>query len=487
MYSIHKKLNLTIVTSMMLVLSVTAVFLYLLIARQVESVFDNSLVDKTNALISLTEMDEEGLEFDFTEGMMPEFEIGDGAQYYQLWENGNELLVKSPSLQQQNLPRLGVAFGEYLFSDLILENGRNGRLVETLFLPRTEYDFDEPELEETKKNENDNQVELPTPQPITIVFARERETLNQTLLTIAITIFGVIVLVVSLSALIVRHLVRSGLSPLSNLARRVGKIDESRLDQRIAHSGEQSLEIAPIEDQLNHLLERLQSAFEREKRFSSNVAHELRTPLSELRTLAEVGRIVPESREQITEFFGDVADISAQMEKVVITLLELARSDAGLLRVDPEEIELGEFCDEIWKHSISDQGQDRTLIKNIPEGLTINTDREKLGMILSNLFNNAINYSPSDEAINIDARIQNNNVVIEVRNAAIDLKPEDIVHMRDRFWRKQGRQEASNGHSGLGLSLVDAFAKILSLNVKIQLDQKIFLISISGLTASLSK
>ena len=237
MYSIHKKLNLTIVTSMMLVLSVTAVFLYLLIARQVESVFDNSLVDKTNALISLTEMDEEGLEFDFTEGMMPEFEIGDGAQYYQLWENGNELLVKSPSLQQQNLPRLGVAFGEYLFSDLILENGRNGRLVETLFLPRTEYDFDEPELEETKKNENDNQVELPTPQPITIVFARERETLNQTLLTIAITIFGVIVLVVSLSALIVRHLVRSGLSPLSNLARRVGKIDESRLDQRIAHSG----------------------------------------------------------------------------------------------------------------------------------------------------------------------------------------------------------------------------------------------------------
>lgn len=486
MYSIQKKLNLTIVTGMVLVLMLSSIFLYYLIARQVQNVFDSTVLDKAQALISITELDEEGLEFDFTEGMMPEFEVGENAQYYQVWLKGEEMLVKSPSLRAENLPRLNSPLGQHIFADHQMANGVSVRLIEITFLPRVEMDADEEDEEEPEADNEqlEQTVELLQAEPVSLAFAREQESLKATLLNIALTIALVIILVLVFSGFMIRRLIGGGLMSLSSLANQVGKIDESNLDLRITHEGEQSIEIAPIEDQLNHLLSRLESAFEREKRFSSNVAHELRTPLSELKTLAEVGKMLPEDRDQIEGFFTDVADISSQMEKVLVMLLELARSDAGLLRVDPEDIELNDYCNQVWHQVSGTQDAGKTLLVNIADDLVVHTDRAKLGMILSNLFTNALSYSPQQAEIKIEASIRNNNVVLEVSNTATDLKPEDILHMSDRFWRKQ-RAGGESGHAGLGLSLVDALAKIMNLKVKLQLDQqKTLLVRISGLSAA---
>ncbi|MCG7910800.1 MAG: ATP-binding protein [Candidatus Thiodiazotropha taylori] len=362
----------------------------------------------------------------------------------------------------------GIALGDYRFQDLILPDGRAGRLIEINFMPRVEMD-DEEEI-----------VETPQPRAITMVYARERKSLDETLFAIAMTIFSIVVAVLLVTALLVWHLVGRGLLPLSILARQVSKIDESSLSARLSQPGEQSLEIAPIIDQLNHLLERLQSAFEREKRFSSNVAHELRTPLSELKTLSEVGQMMPEDREQLIAFFKDVGEISNQMEKVVITLLELARSDAGLLRSDPEEINLSSLCDSIWQMAKNDHVFDKQLIKQIPEGLIISTDREKFSMILNNIFVNAISYSPQEANIELSVEIAGDSLILRVKNMATDLRPEDIVHMKDRFWRKNKSQEGTS-HSGLGLTLVYALARILNFDISLDLDnQRIFVITISG-------
>ncbi len=273
MYSIRNQLNFTIIASMILVLSLTAVYLYLRIADHVEQVFDSAVYDKAQALISLTEMDEEDLEFDFAEeGMMLEFKGGEVAQYYQLWELGEKLLIKSPTLGETDLPRMGVTHGEHAFADLRLPDGRAGRLIEIVFMPRVEIEEEwKPEEDEDDDWRGDDYV-APVPQPITLVFARERESLDAALLLIASTIFSVILVVLLISGLLVWRLVGSGLTPLSRLAQQVSAIDESNLDARLSQKGARSIEIAPIEDQLNHLLERLQSAFERERRFSANAA-----------------------------------------------------------------------------------------------------------------------------------------------------------------------------------------------------------------------
>lgn len=480
MYSIRNRLNYTIVASMIVVLAITAVFLYVRVAGHVEAVFDGSLLNKAHSLISLTELDEEGLEFDFAEeGVMLEFQGGESPEYYQLWEQGVDLLIKSPSLDEADLPRMKTGLGSHQYADLQLPDKRAGRLIEINFMPRIEIEDD--------PDDEDYGVEVPPGKPVTMVYARERESLDDTLFIIGATIFGVIMIVLVISGLLVWRLVGRGLSPLSNLARQVSAIDESNLDARLIHEGDQSVEIAPIENQLNHLLERLQSAFEREKRFSANAAHELRTPLAELKTLAEVAKMVPDDQEQVLGFFNDVGEISGQMEKVVITLLELARSEAGLLHSDPEDIVLSRYCDEVWLQAVNGGGNGKSLVKHIPEGLVINTDREKLGMILSNLFINAVSYSPDQAEIEISAEIRNDNVVLEVKNASTDLKPEDVLHMKDRFWRKQ-KVQGDNSHSGLGLTLVEALAKIMKLDINLRLDnQQTFMVTISGFHPSLNQ
>jgi len=138
-YSIRNRLNVTIIASMVLVLSLTAVFLYLRITDHVERVFDSAVFDKAQALISLTALDDEGLEFDFAEdGVMLEFRGSDAAQYYQVWAHDGQPLIKSPSLGAADLPRTGVAPGQHAFADLRLADGRAGRLVEINFVPRVD-------------------------------------------------------------------------------------------------------------------------------------------------------------------------------------------------------------------------------------------------------------------------------------------------------------------------------------------------------------
>ncbi|MEW8460571.1 MAG: ATP-binding protein, partial [Candidatus Thiodiazotropha endolucinida] len=122
----------------------------------------------------------------------------------------------------------------------------------------------------------------------------------------------------------------------------------------------------------------------------------------------------------------------------------------------------------------------KNLVKHIPEGLIISTDREKFAMILSNIFVNAINYSPQEADINLSVEIKNDHIVLRVKNVATDLRPEDIVHMKDRFWRKN-KSQGKTSHSGLGLTLVYALARILKLDISLDLDsQSMFMVTISG-------
>ncbi|MDJ0832837.1 MAG: sensor histidine kinase N-terminal domain-containing protein [Gammaproteobacteria bacterium] len=473
MYSIRNRLSYRIIIAMILVLSVMSALLYYRVAGHVQAVFDQAVYDKAQALISLTELDEEGLEFDFAEdGVMLEFVDGQDQQYYQLWEAGGTELIRSPSLQEHQLPMPGLTLGQHRFDDIELADGRAGRMIAINFMPRVE--FDEEEIEDTD-------YQLPEARPIVMVFARERMSLDDTLYAVGWSIFLLNILVIIFVAALIWQLVGRGLAPLSNLARQVSGIDESNLDARLSHSGEQSRELAPIEHQLNHLLERMQSAFEREKRFSANVAHELRTPLSELKTLAEVGRMVPEDQEQIAGFFEDVGDISSQMEKVVVTLLELTRSEAGLLQNEPEDILLFDYCEHIWRHAVNGSGREKLLINQVPRNLVVHSDADKLGMILSNLFINAVCYSPDQAEVKVRTVERDGRLALEVQNATTDLKPEDIVHMKDRFWRKNKAQEKA-GHSGLGLTLVDALARIMQMDIKLDLDDEgIFHVRLAGL------
>jgi two-component system sensor histidine kinase QseC len=238
-------------------------------------------------------------------------------------------------------------------------------------------------------------------------------------------------------------------------------------------------ELAPISSRLNDLLARLQQAFEHEREFSADLAHELRTPIAELRSLAEFGLQWPESR-------GDQANVDAiavadQMENIVTQLLALRRSETGQLFVEREQILIAPLIEDIWQ-SLERSAQKKNLLvpRNIPENLELQSDPVLLRSILTNLIENAVEYTPTDGAVRIEAAEGGGWFTVRVANTVEHLQSADLPKLFERLWRKDSSR-SNQKHSGLGLSLSRAFARVLGCELNANLeDNKTLIMTFSG-------
>lgn len=465
-YSIKNLLIITVVAGSALVLLAAAVFLDIMLSFQMQKIFDQALLDEAKALEILVEEDQGVVEFEFADEIIPYFERAEDPHYFQIWLDGNRMFERSNSLGNSDLPRFHTPLHEHSFYDITLPDGRPGRLVEAEFYPRVDSGAEEAGEKQLQNTPGDGgQIR------VTLLLARERVSLQQQRLANRAIIGVALLTTLLVIAALVKKFVSSGLSPLERLAAQVKHLDAVSLDRRITHGGAQSRELAPIEEQLNSLLERLESAFQREKRFSADVAHELRTPLAELRTLAEVGRQQPHDRTVVQKFFSDVESVSVQMTGMVNMLLELARSEAGQVKIHEENLELASFVDSTWADLQQGKPDYRPLTNRIPAGLRVHTDREMLRQIICNLLLNADDYSPRGSEIRVLAETVDQKVAIRVENSVIDLDETDILVMRDRFWRKDASRTCVE-HSGLGLALVNVLTDVLGLRLELGLDHR---------------
>jgi len=460
-YSIGRQLTLVVILGVALVLAASSVLLNIVTGTEMKKFFDYALLDKARALETLTEIDKGKIDLEFVDKIMPEFEDKKDPQYFELWVDGNTVIERSGSLNDHDLPQTGLQLGEHRFGDLVLPDGRLGRLVEITFVPQVEDD-----------NENDqwmtgnSRIAFPA---VTLVVARERVSLDRQIMTNRVTITATMSVVLVLIAILVSKYVKDGFSPVNRLAYQVQNINENQLGTRITHQGPQSIELAPIEQQINHLLDRLEKAFARERQFSSDVAHELRTPVAELKSLAEVGGMRPEDQDTVLAFFNDVKIIVRQMEKIVTSLLTLARLDAERGRINTVRFLLSDLVDSTL-HRIPEVPKNNKFFENsVPRDLAIHTDKDNLEIILKNLLLNAIAYSPKGAIIRISTERYEQGVRLFVSNPATDLDTADIPHMKERFWRKD-QARSNSQHSGLGLSLVDGLAAAMGLEMKLELN-----------------
>jgi len=153
-----------------------------------------------------------------------------------------------------------------------------------------------------------------------LVVARDREDLDALIRLLNVSFSVVAAVLMAAIAVLVGALLRFGLRPLDEVSRQVETLDAESLDVRIRVPSPPA-EIVPVIARLNALLQRLEEAFERERRLSSDVAHELRTPIAELRSIGEVAARWPGNRESVARFFADVREIALQMERIVVHLL----------------------------------------------------------------------------------------------------------------------------------------------------------------------
>jgi two-component system sensor histidine kinase QseC len=302
----------------------------------------------------------------------------------------------------------------------------------------------------------------------TLLVAREREQFDAAIRWLDLTVAALgIGLMLGLAGLMQLAL-RVGLRSLDRLTAQVRALDVSSLAARV-DVAKPPREIAVVVEQVNALLARLEAGFTRERRLSSDIAHELKTPIAELRNLSEVGARWPDDQASVRQFFEDAGAIAQQMERVVVHLLALARVDEGREQVWRTPVWVAEVVDAAWKALTRDAAAKRLEFRQeISRDLRFETDAEKFSLVVSNLLANAVAYSPVGSTVVCASEETSARASVSFTNRAENLEPQDLGVMFDRFWRKD---EARTGgrNVGLGLSLVRALADLLGLEVEAQL------------------
>jgi two-component system, OmpR family, heavy metal sensor histidine kinase CusS len=227
-------------------------------------------------------------------------------------------------------------------------------------------------------------------------------------------------------------------------------------------------ELMPVIHRLNDLLRRLEDAFSREKAFTADVAHELRTPLAGLRATLEVSLSQSREPEKHREAIRDSLQVAHQMQDMVDNLLWLARTEAGQLRVDRGPVDLGDLLNECWK-TLADRAQTRGLCVDwdVHSPCALSTDRDKLRQAVHNLLDNAVTHADSGGRVRIEAGREPDRIRCRITNTGSRISPEDAERVFDRFWRGDQARTDTGVHCGLGLSLSRRIVTLLGGRISV--------------------
>jgi signal transduction histidine kinase len=264
------------------------------------------------------------------------------------------------------------------------------------------------------------------------------------------------------------RVLRHGLASVDRLAEQTQQIHADSLSTRFTVDA-LPIELRPIATRLNDLLARLEQSFERERRFSADLAHELRTPLAELRAQTEYALKWPDAREAATD--QETLAIVQQMEAMVGHLLALARGEQGLLAVAQAPIALGELVREVWKPYAKKAAVNHLVVAMDVADVTIVGDPTLVRGILNNLFDNAVEYASSGVGLAITLVEDRGAARLTVANGAPELASEDVPKLFDRFWRKEAARSGGK-HVGLGLSLARSFAMAMGWSLTAAFDSE---------------
>jgi signal transduction histidine kinase len=445
--------------------------------------FDRALRAKAAGLIALTEQEAGQMEFEFRSEHMPEFGAAAEPEYFAIWLADGSLVHQSPSLEASpgtrgtGLARDPDPAPTPSFRDVRLPDGRRGRQIQVDFVPTPDTDADPVETKGAPG------PAAPGLLAATVVVAREREQLDAAIRRLDLTVAGLGAgLMLALAGLM--HLaLRMGLRSLDRLTGQVRALDVSSLGTRVDVDAPPR-EIAVVVEQINSLLARLEAGFKRERRLSSDIAHELKTPIAELRNLSEVGVRWPEDREAVRQFFEDAGAIAQQMERTVVHLLALARYDEGREQLWLAPVHVAEVVDAAWKPLAREAAaKGLELRQQVSPTLRLETDPDKFALLVANLLSNAVAHSPRGTVVTCASDETGSRTSVSFSNRTDDLDPEDLAVMFDRFWRKD--EARTGGHNvGLGLALVRALADLLELEIDTRLlSDRTFRITLSRRTA----
>lgn len=251
---------------------------------------------------------------------------------------------------------------------------------------------------------------------------------------------------------------RSGLRPLREMSEVAAGVSASSLMTRLPHTN-MPAELAELSQAFNAMLGRLDDAFQRLSAFSADIAHELRTPLSNLLTHTQVTltrpRDVAEYREAL---LGNLEELQG-MAQMVNDMLYLAKAEHGLLNPKRESLVLGDEVEALLEFFLP-VAEEAQITLSRKGDASFKGDRHMLRRALSNLLDNALRFTPAQGRVSVTLDSSAHHVGIRIENTGQMIPAEVLPKLFDRFYRADpARHEGSSEHAGLGLAITQSIIK----------------------------
>ncbi|MFG2963318.1 ATP-binding protein [Streptomyces sp. NPDC048288] len=212
-------------------------------------------------------------------------------------------------------------------------------------------------------------------------------------------------------------------------------------------------EIGHLAAAFNDLAERRERVEVQRRAMVSDVAHELRTPLSTIRSWLEAAQDGLAASDEA--FVASLLEEALLLQHIVDDLQHLAQADAGRFRLHPEPVRLRELLDQVTAaHRGRVETADVTLITRTEGDPTLTADPVRLRQTIGNLLSNAIRHTPPGGAVTLRCRRAGDQVLIEVADTGTGIAADDLPRVFDRFWRADKSRSRQTGGSGLGLAIV---------------------------------
>jgi two-component system heavy metal sensor histidine kinase CusS len=260
--------------------------------------------------------------------------------------------------------------------------------------------------------------------------------------------------------------VRQGHAPLRAIVARIHRISASDLNTRLSPDGVPS-ELTDLAVSFNEMLERVDEAFHRLSDFNADIAHELRTPITNLLTQTQVALSRTRTIDEYREILYSNMEEYERMAQMVGDMLFLAQADSSPRKMQVTHLDLAREVRALFDY-YDGWAEERGVTLALEGAATVSGDRLMLQRALGNLLSNAIRYTPAGETVGVEIYASNEGEVsIAVENPGPEIPPEHLPKLFDRFYRVDPSRQRDGSGTGLGLAIVKSIVEAHGGNINV--------------------
>ncbi|MCK4794525.1 MAG: HAMP domain-containing protein [Desulfobacteraceae bacterium] len=420
------------------ILGLSGVTHYILLQRNLQNQMDDTLRALSAQVQGTLNPQEIGepLNYDVIHLNLPPInDFASPGTYIQLIDRNGVVAAKSDTLGDQELPvnpsliETGFA-GSVAFQTVAAGDGVNLRIMVSPLYMRD--------------------------QTLLLEVAQSSVYIESTMSQVRWVLIASVLIALALTTVLGGVIVRSALSPVRQITETARRIETSPdLSRRVGYRGPMD-EIGQLAATFDHMIERLDKAFQSQKHFVADASHELRSPLTVIKgNLDLLRRNISKADRQ--ESLRALEAETARMIKIVNDLLLLAEVDSSQLE-KKEAVTLKGILEGELERARSLAGN-RKLVIQRQEDLVVRGDVQRLKQLLGNLIDNAMKYTPGDGTVTLALFRDGNWACVEVSDTGTGIAPQHLPHIFDRFYRVDKARSQNRGGAGLGLTIAKEIAE----------------------------